>query len=64
MRYSVEFEVQSDHGETVSETIHKALVSAFGSIDEFKVVPSREYVGYIQENQPIRWHEVPHDGRP
>lgn len=59
MRYAVEFEMQSDLPESVSEAIHKALVSAFGSIEKFKIVPERSYVGYIQQNQPIFWKEVP-----
>jgi hypothetical protein len=59
MRYFVEFEMQSDPSETVSETIHKAFVSAFGSVQKLKVVPVREYVAYVQENQPILWHEIP-----
>jgi hypothetical protein len=59
MRYSVEFEMQSDLRESVSEAVHKSLVAAFGSIEKLKIVPQRVYVGYLQENQQIFWREVP-----
>ena len=58
MRYAVEFEMQSDLRETVSEAVYRALVSAFGNIDKFKIVPVRAYVGHIHGNQPIVWKEV------
>jgi hypothetical protein len=57
MKYTVEFEVQSELG-NASETVYKALVSAFGSIYKIRVMPVREYVWYVQENQFL-WHEVP-----
>jgi hypothetical protein len=59
MRYSVEFEMQSDLGDTaVSEAVYGTIVSAFGSINNFKVVQGSAYVGYFKGNQPIIWSEV------
>ncbi len=58
MRYTVQFEMRSDLHETGSESVRKALVSTFGSADKFSIVPCGEYVGYIQKNQHIIWHEV------
>ena len=58
MRYTVEFEMRSDLDDTVSESVRKALVSTFGTVDKFSIVPCREYIGYIQKNQHIIWHEV------
>ena len=58
MRYTVEFEMRSEVHETVSECVRKALVSTFGSVDKFSIVPCREYIGYIQGNEPIIWREV------
>jgi len=59
MRYAVEFEMQSDLGDTaVSEAVYRAIVSAFGNINNFKVVPGSAYIGYFRGNQPIIWSEV------
>ena len=58
MRYTVEFEMQSDFHATISESVRKALVSTFGSVEKFSIVPCREYIGYVQKNQNIIWHEV------
>jgi len=58
MRYTVEFEMHSDHGDSISEVLHKALQPAFGSIDKLRIVPVRTYIGYIQQGQPFIWTEV------
>jgi len=58
MRYTVEFEMHSDLGNSISEVIHKALQHAFGNIDKLRVVPVRTYVGDMQQGQPIIWREV------
>ena len=59
MRYTVEFEIDSDLGGSISEALHKALRSAFGSIDKLRIVPVRTYIGYIQHDQPFIWREIP-----
>jgi hypothetical protein len=65
MRYTVAFEIQSDLGEAVSETVYKALVSIFGRIEEFKIAHiGNTYIGYIQGNRPITWNEVRRDRTP
>jgi len=53
MRYSVEFEMRSDLHHTVSESVRKILVSTFGSIDKFTIVPCREYIGYIRRTNTL-----------
>jgi hypothetical protein len=58
MRYTVEFEMHSDLGDSISAVLHKALQSAFGSIDKLRIVPVRTYIGCIQQDQPIIWREV------
>jgi hypothetical protein len=58
MRYTVEFELDSDLGNSIGESLHKALQSAFGSIDKLRIVPVRTYIGYIQQDQPVIWREV------
>ncbi len=59
MKFAVEFETQSDPGAAADETVHRALVSAFGRIDKFRIVQiGSAYIGYIQENRPITWREV------
>jgi hypothetical protein len=58
MIYAVELEMQSDPNDTVSESVRNAPVSAFGSIDNFNIVPGRAYVGYIQRDHTFFWHEV------
>ena len=58
MKYSVEFEMESDGGDAVSETVQKALMSAFGSIDKLRIVPVPSYTWYIQVNNPIISNEV------
>lgn len=58
MKYIVEFEMRSDAHDAVSELVRKALVSAFGSVDKFSIRPCNEYVGHIQKDQHISWHEV------
>ena len=58
MRYTVEFELHSDLGDSIGEVLHKALQSAFDSIDKLRIVPVRTYIGYIQQDQPFFWREV------
>jgi hypothetical protein len=57
MKYVVEFEMGSDRGDSVSEVVYAALVSAFGKIDKLRIAPVKTYIGYIQENQAILWSE-------
>ncbi len=40
MRYTVEFEMRSDLQDRVSESVRKALVSTFGSVDKFRPPPA------------------------
>jgi hypothetical protein len=64
MRYTVDFEVGSDLTYNVAETVYKALVSALGRINRFRIVQSScTYVGYVQGNRPVIWTEV-HTERP
>ena len=58
MRYTVEFELHSDLGNSIGEVVHKALQSAFGSVDRLRVTPVRTYIGYIQQDQRVMWREV------
>ena len=51
MRYTVEFELHSDLGTSIGDAVHKALQSAFGSIDELRIMPIRAYIGDIQQDQ-------------
>lgn len=58
MRYAVEFEMQSDADDNVSQAVYKTLVSTFGQIDNFSMVPQRTYVGYLVPGKPFHWQEV------
>jgi hypothetical protein len=58
MKYSVEFEMQSDVDSTVGQRVHNSLVSAFGSIDRLKIIPIRTYVAEPQGNKAFVWKEV------
>jgi len=42
MKYTVEFEIQTDHSDTVNAWVHKTLMYTFGSIDGF-VTPVMTY---------------------
>jgi len=59
MRYTVEFEIHSDLGNSIGEMLYKALASAFGSINKLRIMPVRTYIAYVQQDQPIIWREVP-----
>lgn len=61
MRYTVEFEVESDLGDSIIGMLYKALAAIFRSVDKLRIMPVRTYIGYIQENQPIIWSEVRHN---
>lgn len=58
MKYTIEFEVQSDLDENATETIYRTLVTTFGRIDNFRIVPKRTYVGYIRQGAPFQWREI------
>jgi hypothetical protein len=58
MKYSVEFEMQSDVDGAVGQRVHSSLVSAFGSIDRLKILPIRTYVADLQGNKAFVWKEV------
>jgi hypothetical protein len=61
MKYSIEFEMQSDAAGTIGERVQSSLVSAFGSIDRLKILPIRTYVADLQGNKAFVWREVsPH----
>jgi hypothetical protein len=57
VKYTVEFEMRSDLVD-ISESVRKALTTTFGNIDKLRIVPCREYLGYIQNDQQIFWHEI------
>jgi hypothetical protein len=58
MKYTVEFEIQTDLGDTVNAWVCNALKSTFGGIDGFKITPVRTYIGYFDGSQPIVWREL------
>lgn len=58
MRCAVEFEMQSDADDNVSQAVYKTLVSTFGQIYNFGMVPKRTYVGYVVPGEPFHWQEV------
>ena len=58
MKYTVEFELDSDSPDNFHETVYKSLISTFGRIDNLRIVPQRIYFGYIRRDQPLHWHEV------
>jgi len=58
MKYTVEFEIQSDVDGNVSQRVYHSLVSAFGSIDRLKILPIRTYVADLQGNKAFVWKEV------
>ncbi len=58
MKYSVEFEMQSDLDGSVGQRVYHSLLSAFGSIDKFKIIPIRTYVADLQGNKAFVWKEV------
>jgi len=62
MRYTVEFEMHSDLGDSISEVLRQAIQSAFGNIDKLRIVPVRTYIiGSVQQDQSIIWREVLHN---
>jgi hypothetical protein len=58
MKYTVEFEIQTDLGDTVNAGVYNTLVSAFGNFERFKVTPVKTYIGYFEGSQPIVWREL------
>ena len=58
MKYTIEFEFQSDVGGGVSERVYSSLVSAFGTIDRLKILPNRGYVAELHGNKAFVWREV------
>jgi hypothetical protein len=58
MKYSVEFEVRSDNTVRVQDVLHKALVEAFGSADNLRVLRNCTYIGVFQADRPIVWQEL------
>jgi hypothetical protein len=53
MKYRVKFEMESDLGDSVSETVQKALVSALGPVSKITIVPVPGYTWYIQLDSPV-----------
>ncbi len=58
MKYSIEFEIQSDGDGSVGQRVYHSLVSAFGSINRLKILPIRTYVAELQGNEAFVWKEV------
>ena len=50
MRYVVEFELHSDLGGTLDESVQKAM-SGLGSIEKLKIVPVRSYTWVIEADR-------------
>lgn len=58
VKYSVEFEMQSDVDGSVGQRVYNSLASAIGSIDRLKILPIRTYVADLQGNKAFVWKEV------
>jgi len=58
MKYTVEFEIQTDHSDTVNAWVYNTLMSTFGRIDGFKVTPVKTYIGHFDGSKPIVWREL------
>jgi hypothetical protein len=58
MKYSVEFEMQSDLDGSVGQRVYSSLVSAFGSIGRLKILSIRTYVADLQADKTFIWKEV------
>jgi hypothetical protein len=58
VRYIVEDDVRSGNVDQVSEVVSRALVSAFGGIDNLRVVSTSTYVAILRVGQPLIWKEV------
>jgi len=58
MKYTVEFEMQSDVDGTIGRQVYNSLMSAFGNIDKLKLTPIRTYVANLQGNKAFVWEEV------
>lgn len=58
IKYTVEFEIQTDLGDSVNAWVYNTLISTFGSIDRFKVTPVKTYIGYFDGSEPIVWREL------
>jgi hypothetical protein len=58
MKYAVEFEIQTDHSDTVNAWVYDTLMSTFGSIDGPKVTPLKTYLGYFDGSTPVVWSEL------
>jgi len=58
MKYAVEFELQSENRNHVSKVVYEALVAAFGSTDNFRLMSCSTYTGVFRGSQPIVWEEV------
>lgn len=58
MKYSVEFEIQSDVDGSVGQRVYNSLVLAFGSIDRVTIIPIKTYVAVLQGNEAFVWKEV------
>jgi hypothetical protein len=58
MKYTVEFEMESDEDEAIRERVQHVLVHAFGSIDKLAIVPCKTYIANIKGSEPVIWTEV------
>ena len=58
MKYTIEFEIQSDVNGSVGQRVYNSLVSAFGSIDRLKIQPVRTYVAILRGNEAFVWKDV------
>jgi hypothetical protein len=62
MKYTVEFELQSDVGATIGKTVESALKAVSGSIHNLRIVPMRTYYCYIQGDEQTMWAELRPNG--
>lgn len=58
MKYTVEFELQSEGDGDVSGRVYNSLVSAFDNIDKFRIAPIRTYVANVRGDKGFLWEEV------
>jgi hypothetical protein len=56
--YTIEFDVPSPNVAQVSEVVSKALISAFGGLNNLIVTANKTYVAIFRVGQPIVWEEM------
>jgi hypothetical protein len=58
MKYAAEFETHSENIDHVSEVLRRALLAAFGSVENFNLTSVRTYVAALRPGQPFEWKET------